>query len=128
MTTEHQAPGSLLPSAGSDVTDRPVDVRPPRVPAKPLECLSHKATVAIRASLALLILIVAAAAANALLDIGGPLIDEIMRTWASSFVYVLASGIAVARAVAIRQSRAAWILIASGLCLYAAGNLLWALW
>jgi diguanylate cyclase (GGDEF)-like protein len=128
MTTEHQAPGSLLPSAGSDVTDRAADVHAPQAATKPLECLSRKGTVAIRGSFVLLALVIAAAAANALLDVGGPLIDEIMRTWASSFVYVLASGIAVARAVAIRQSRAAWILIASGLCLYAAGNLLWALW
>ena len=128
MTTHTSAPGRPLPDASSDMTDRSVDGEVSSALGRPLERVSRRASVAVRGSLILLLLIIAAAAVNALLGAGNSLIDEIMRTWASSVVYVLASGIAVVRAVTIRRARAAWILIASGLCLYAAGSLLWALW
>ena len=51
-----------------------------------------------------------------------------MRDWAPTVVYVLVSLAVVARAVRVRDGRAAWTILAVGLALYAAGNLLWTFW
>ena len=77
---------------------------------------------------ALLAIVVAGGAANHVTGIGGATLDSLMRTWAASFVYVCAAAIVIFRAIRIPSGRAAWTLIAVGLTLYAAGNVVWVAW
>jgi diguanylate cyclase (GGDEF)-like protein len=72
--------------------------------------------------------VIAGAAAHTLLGIGGSGLDAPIRDWATAAVYVLVSAVVVARAVRIKQSRGAWIVIAVGISLYGAGNLVWSFW
>jgi hypothetical protein len=94
----------------------------------PRDRLAAAPQAALRAAFALLLLIIAAAGLNAVFGVGDSQIDEVMRTWASSAVYVIAAALVLARAIVIRESRTAWVLIAAGLALYCVGNLLWTLW
>jgi diguanylate cyclase (GGDEF)-like protein len=94
----------------------------------PRDRLDPVSRAALRAAFALLVVIIVAAGANALFGVGSAALDEVMRTWASSAAYVIAAALVLARAIVIRESRAAWILIAVGLALYCVGNLLWTLW
>ncbi len=59
---------------------------------------------------------------------GGEDMRVVMRDWAPVTVYVLVGALAITRAVTVRQARGSWTVLAVGLCLYAAGNLLWSLW
>ena len=79
-------------------------------------------------AVAAIMAIIAGAAAHTLLGIGGSRLDEVFRDWATSAVYVLVAAAVVLRAIKISQSRGAWTLIAVGISLYGAGNLVWALW
>jgi diguanylate cyclase len=81
----------------------------------------------LRCAFAALVLVVAAGTANYLFGLGGATVDALIRGWASSFVYVVAAGIVVFRAVRVRDQRTAWIVLAAGLSLYGAGNVVWAL-
>jgi len=83
---------------------------------------------AVRGALAVLWATIAVAAAHSVVGFGGPGIDDAIRDWASSLVYVLAAAVVALRAVQVRRGRGPWILIAIGLSLYGLGNLLWALW
>ena len=83
---------------------------------------------ALRAAFTLLLLTIAAAAVNVVFGVGGTGVDEVMRAWAPSVVCVLTAAVVVLRAVAIKESRVAWILFAVGVSLYCAGNLAWRLW
>jgi cytochrome bd-type quinol oxidase subunit 2 len=94
----------------------------------PRDQLSATARMALRCAFTLLLLTIAAAAVNVVFGVGSSATDEVMRTWAPSAVYMLTAGIVVLRAIAIRQSRTAWILFAIGISLYCAGNLAWVLW
>lgn len=96
--------------------------------ANPRAQLSAGLRIALRAAFALLLLTIAAAAVNVVFGVGGASIDEVMRTWAPSAVYVLTAALVVLRAVAVPHQRAAWILFAVGVTLYGSGNLAWALW
>jgi diguanylate cyclase (GGDEF)-like protein len=89
-------------------------------------CAAQRA--GLKAAFALLLAVIAAAAVNVVTGVGSASVDEFMRTWAPSAVYVLTAAIVVLRAFAIRESRAAWIFFAIGLSLYCAGNLVWTLW
>jgi diguanylate cyclase (GGDEF)-like protein len=51
-----------------------------------------------------------------------------LRDWVSSIAYIVATGIVVLRVVRVKEGRGPWILVAAGLALYTAGNLLWVLW
>ena len=46
----------------------------------------------------------------------------------SLVVYAVAAAIVALRAVRVRHAARAWIVLAAGLTLYGAGNLVWALW
>ena len=48
--------------------------------------------------------------------------------WLSSAVYVLVAAIMAVRAGSSTSKRGPWIVLATGIALYAFGNLLWALW
>ena len=84
--------------------------------------------VALRAGFTLLAIILGLAIVNVVLGAGGTAASEIIRTWGASAVYVLAAAIVVARAVRIPERRTAWILLAVGLSLYGAGNVVWTIW
>jgi diguanylate cyclase (GGDEF)-like protein len=92
----------------------------------PVAALRRGERFALRAALAVLVLVVMAGAANELVGFGGAAVETWIRTWASSAVYVAAAAIVVLRAVRVPQRRGAWILLAAGLSLYGAGNIVWA--
>jgi diguanylate cyclase (GGDEF)-like protein len=80
---------------------------------------------ALRCALVLLALIVVVGVANLLGGVGGATVTTLIRTWAAALAYVLAAAIVVLRAVRIPDRRPAWILLAIGLSLYGAGNIVW---
>jgi diguanylate cyclase (GGDEF)-like protein len=84
--------------------------------------------VALRAAFGLLGLVIGFSALHTLLGVGGASLDAPIRDWASSAAYVLVAAIVTLRAVRVREARGAWTAFAAGISLYAAGNLLWALW
>jgi diguanylate cyclase (GGDEF)-like protein len=83
---------------------------------------------ALAGATALFPLIVGVAALHALFGIGGAEFDTPVRDWLPSIVYVLVAAMVSLRAVRVREARGPWIVLAVGLTLYAAGNLLWAFW
>jgi diguanylate cyclase len=89
---------------------------------------SQRERAVLRCGFGVLLLIVAAGVANFLFGVGGATVNALIRGWASSLVYVVAAAIVVFRAVRVREQRGAWIVLAVGLSLYGAGNVVWALW
>jgi diguanylate cyclase (GGDEF)-like protein len=83
---------------------------------------------ALVAAVAAIMAIIAGATAHALLGLGGSGLDAPIRDWGTSAVYVLVSAIVVLRAVRVEQSRGPWIVIAVGISMYGAGNLVWSFW
>ena len=77
----------------------------------------------LRLAFGLVLLIVAAGAANLLVGFGGSTVHELIRTWGSMVVYVAAAAIVWLRVVRSPQRRRAWTLLAAGLALYSAGNI-----
>ncbi len=77
---------------------------------------------------ATVLVVIAGTAVHGALGVGGHTLHEIIRDWGSSAVYVLVAAIVVLRATRVGMSRAAWIVIAVGVSLYAAGNVVWSLW
>ena len=90
--------------------------------------LGRRDRLILRAAVLLLGAVIAAAAAHTLLGVGGAELDDPVRDWASSAAYVLVALIVALRAARIATARLAWTVLAIGMALYAAGNLLWALW
>jgi diguanylate cyclase (GGDEF)-like protein len=80
------------------------------------------------AGFALVALLLAVTAANALLGVGGKAAADPIRDWLSCAVYILVAAIVALRALRGHTKRGAWAVFALGLALYAAGNLLWSLW
>jgi diguanylate cyclase len=80
------------------------------------------------AATALLILIVAATGAHAVLDIGGDAVEQPIRDWLTSAVYILVALIVSWRALRTKEARRPWTIFALGISLYALGNVLWAAW
>jgi hypothetical protein len=74
------------------------------------------------------IAIIGFAAVHTLLGVGGPGLDVPIRDWATAAVYVLVALIVWLRAIRVAESRGAWLVIAVGISLYGAGNLVWSLW
>ena len=72
--------------------------------------------------------IIAFAAMHTLLGVGGSGLDVPIRDWATAAVYVLVALIVIMRAIRVAESRTAWTVIAVGISLYGAGNLVWSLW
>jgi diguanylate cyclase len=83
---------------------------------------------ALFAAVTAVMVVIAGAAAHALFGVGGGGLEAPIRDWATAAVYVLVSAVVVCRAVRVEQSRGAWIVIAVGVSLYGAGNLVWSLW
>jgi diguanylate cyclase (GGDEF)-like protein len=82
----------------------------------------------LRAATGLLIALVAATGAHAILGIGGRGVEEPIRDWVTSAVYILVGVIVCWRAVRTTESRTSWMLFAFGISIYGLGNVLWAAW
>ena len=96
--------------------------------AQPPHLLGSRARLALRLAFAVILLMVAAGAANMLVGFGGSAVDGFIRTWGSLIVYALAAAIVAFRAVRVPQHRRAWIILAVGLTLYGLGNVVWMVW
>jgi diguanylate cyclase (GGDEF)-like protein len=83
---------------------------------------------ALAAGFAVLLVILAIAAANAIFGIGGTGVEMVTREWLSSVVYIVVAAIVGLRALRGRTHRRSWALFAAGLSLYALGNVLWSFW
>jgi diguanylate cyclase (GGDEF)-like protein len=83
---------------------------------------------AVTVGFALLLVLLAVTAGNAVLGIGGRGAEGPIRDWLSSAIYVLVAAIVAVRAIRIRMKRLPWAVFAAGLTLYALGNVLWSLW
>ncbi|MGA2165134.1 MAG: EAL domain-containing protein [Solirubrobacteraceae bacterium] len=77
---------------------------------------------------AVLIALVAATGAHAILGIGGSSVEEPIRDWITSAVYILVGVIVCWRAVRTTESRKSWMIFAFGISIYGLGNVLWAAW
>jgi diguanylate cyclase len=79
-------------------------------------------------ALGLVLAIVVFATTHVLTGIGGGGLDAPIRDWASAAVYILVALVVIARAIQVEDSRRPWMVIAVGISLYGAGNLIWSLW
>jgi diguanylate cyclase (GGDEF)-like protein len=77
---------------------------------------------------AVLIALVAATGAHAVFGIGGSSVEEPIRDWLTSAVYILVGVIVCWRAVRTTESRKSWMIFAFGVSIYGLGNVLWAAW
>jgi diguanylate cyclase (GGDEF)-like protein len=77
---------------------------------------------------ALLIALVAATGAHAAFGIGGRTVEQPIRDWVTSAVYILVGLIVVWRALRSTESRRSWSIFAFGISIYGLGNVLWAAW
>ena len=80
------------------------------------------------ATTAVLIALVVATGAHAVLGIGGSAVEEPIRDWLTSAVYILVGVIVCWRAVRTTESRKSWMIFAFGISIYGLGNVLWAAW
>lgn len=77
---------------------------------------------------ALLVLSVAATGAHAVFGIGGHAVEQPIRDWLTSAVYILVGLIVCWRAVRTMEARRSWAIFAFGVSVYGLGNVLWAAW
>jgi diguanylate cyclase (GGDEF)-like protein len=71
---------------------------------------------------------VGATAANAIFNLGGKAVEQPIRDWVTSAVYVLVGVIVCWRAARTREARRYWMVFAFGVSVYGLGNVLWAAW
>jgi len=82
----------------------------------------------LRAVSALLIASVAATGINAIFGVGGHGVEQPIRDWVTSAVYILVGVIVCWRALSTTDSRRSWMIFAFGISIYGVGNVLWAAW
>ncbi len=80
------------------------------------------------AATAILVALVVATGAHAVFGIGGNAVEEPIRDWLTSAVYILVGVIVCWRAVRTIESRKSWMIFAFGISIYGLGNVLWAAW
>jgi diguanylate cyclase (GGDEF)-like protein len=80
---------------------------------------------ALRCAFAVLVLVLALGVGNLVAGLGGATVDALIRGGGASLVYVVAAAVVVFRAARRSRQRGAWILLAGGLTLYGAGNVVW---
>ena len=91
----------------------------------PCTTLGRGGLVVLGSGFAFSLAIIAAGVANLVVGLGGETVDAFIRGWGASAVYVIAAALLTYRVIRIRDRRGAWALLAIGLTLYAAGNVLW---
>jgi diguanylate cyclase (GGDEF)-like protein len=77
---------------------------------------------------ALLMALVAATGVHAAFGVGGRAVEEPIRDWVTSAVYILVGVIVCWRAVRTTEARRSWMVFAFGISIYGLGNVLWAAW
>src|SRR5690349_4412619 len=82
----------------------------------------------LRSAFAALAALLVANAVFAILDPDAEAAHEVMLHLVPSGVYVLSAALVVERARRDARERIGWSLLAIGLCLYAAGNVVWVTW
>ncbi len=82
----------------------------------------------LRAATGVLLAIVALTGAHAILGIGGSGVEQPIRDWLTSAVYILVGVIVCWRALRTTESRTSWAIFAFGISIYGLGNILWAAW
>ena len=60
--------------------------------------------------------------------VGGSTVEQPIRDWVTSAVYILVGVIVCWRAVRITEARRSWMIFAFGISIYGLGNVLWAAW
>jgi diguanylate cyclase (GGDEF)-like protein len=80
------------------------------------------------ATSALLLALVAATGAHAVFGVGGRAVEQPIRDWVTSAVYILVGAIVCWRAMRTPHARRSWSIIAFGISVYGLGNVLWAAW
>ncbi len=80
------------------------------------------------AATALLIALVAATGVHAVFGLGGRGVEQPIRDWVTSAVYILVGVIVCWRAVRTTEARRSWMIFAFGISIYGLGNVLWAAW
>jgi diguanylate cyclase len=80
------------------------------------------------AATGLLIALVAATGAHAAFGVGGRAVEQPIRDWVTSAVYILVGLIVVWRALRSTEARRSWTIFAFGISIYGLGNVLWAAW
>jgi diguanylate cyclase (GGDEF)-like protein len=76
----------------------------------------------------LLIAIVAVAGVHTAFGVGGRAVEQPIRDWLTSAVYILVGVIVCWRAVRTTEARRSWMIFAFGISVYGLGNVLWAAW
>src|SRR5271154_6928720 len=77
---------------------------------------------------AVLVALLAATGAHAVFGIGGRGVEQPIRDWVTSAVYILVGVIVCWRAVRTTDARSSWMIFAFGISIYGLGNVLWAAW
>ncbi|HEV2998126.1 MAG TPA: aminotransferase class I/II-fold pyridoxal phosphate-dependent enzyme [Solirubrobacteraceae bacterium] len=83
---------------------------------------------ALRAVTAVLVLLVAVTAVQAMSGVGGHAVEEAIRDWVTSAIYILVGLMVCWRAVRVSETRRSWMIFAFGVSVYGLGNVLWAAW
>jgi hypothetical protein len=60
--------------------------------------------------------------------VGGRAVEQPIRDWVTSAIYILVGVIVCWRAVRTTESRRSWMFFAFGISIYGLGNVLWAAW
>ncbi len=101
------------------------------VPGRPLShpalrrVSTHRVLAAAFAAITVMTLLLAA---HAIFDLGGRPSDGFFKDGLYTAIELVAVAVAVARVILRRENRLAWALITAGLLVWAAGDLVWALW
>jgi diguanylate cyclase (GGDEF)-like protein len=82
----------------------------------------------LHAATALLVALVTATGVHAAFGVGGNAVEQPIRDWVTSAIYILVGLIVCWRAVRTTESRYPWMWFAFGVSIYGLGNVLWAAW
>jgi len=82
----------------------------------------------LRVTTALLMALVAATGVHAAFGVGGHSVEQPIRDWVTSAVYILVGVIVCWRAVRSMEARRSWVFFSVGISVYGLGNVLWAAW
>ena len=80
------------------------------------------------AATALLVTLVAATGIHTVTGLGGHGVEQPIRDWITSAIYILVGVIVCWRAIRTTESRRLWMVFAFGVSVYGLGNVLWAAW
>lgn len=80
------------------------------------------------AATGLLVALVTVTGVHAIFGVGGRAVEEPIRDYVTSAIYILVGVIVCSRALRSREERRSWMIFAFGISIYGLGNVLWAAW